>query len=52
MSEFLCMIAITAGMEELNFRGSLPRLLGCASLVGTALAIGIYAIQRYGQILS
>ncbi len=52
VSGFLCMIAIAACMEELNFRSSLPRLLGCASLVGAALAIGIYAIQRYGQILS
>jgi len=52
VSGFLCMIAIAACMEELHFRGSLPRLLGYAALVGAALAIGVYAIRRYSQILS
>jgi len=52
VSCFLCMIAIAACMEELNLRGSLPRLLGYAVLVIAAIAIGIYAIRRYGQILS
>jgi len=52
VSGFLCLIAIAACMEELNLRGSLPRLLGYAVLVIAALAIGIYAIRRYGQILS
>jgi len=52
VSCFACMIAIAACMEELNLRGSLPRLMAYVTLVGAAAAIGIYAVMRYGQILS
>lgn len=47
-----CMIAIAACMEELNLRGSAPRLLVYVALVVASGAIGIYAMLRYGQILS
>jgi hypothetical protein len=52
VSGFICMIAIAAGMEELNFRGSLARLIAYVVVIGAAAAIGIYGLRRYGQILS
>jgi len=52
VSVFLCMIAIAACMEELNLRGSLPRLMGYVTLVLASAAIGVYGLIRYQQILS
>lgn len=52
VSCFLCLIAIVACMEELNLRGPLARLLGYVFLVVAAFAIGLYAMRRYGQILT
>jgi len=51
ISGFICMIAIAACMEELTFRGSLPRLLAYAAVVAAAAALGIYGLVRYQQIL-
>ena len=51
VSGFFCMIAIAACMEELNFRGSFPRLLGYVSLIVAAAAIGLYGLRRYQTIL-
>jgi hypothetical protein len=49
---FMCMVAIAACMEELNFRGSAARLLAYVTFVLTAAAVGIYGMARYGKILS
>jgi hypothetical protein len=51
VSGFLCVIAIAACMEELNFRGSAARLLGYVIIVVAAAAIGIYGLVRYQKIL-
>ena len=51
ISGFVCMIAIAACMEELNFRGSVARLLIYVSVVLAAAAIGTYGLVRYQQIL-
>jgi hypothetical protein len=47
----MCMIAIAACMEELNFRGSPARLLTYVTLVLAAVVIGIYGMVRYRKIL-
>ena len=47
-----CIIAIAACMEELNFRGSVARLLAYVTFVLAAAAIGIYGMLRYRTILS
>ena len=52
ISGFVCMIAIAACMEEMNFRGSIARLLAYVTIVLAAAAIGIYALVRYQKILS
>ena len=52
ISVFFCMIAIAACMEELNFRGSVARLLAYVTLVAASAAIGIYSLRRYQQILT
>lgn len=52
VSGFICMIAIAACMEELNFRGSAPRLLFYVAVVLASAAIGIYGFSRYQRILS
>ena len=52
VSVFLCMIAIAACMEELNLRGSLPRLMSYVTLVLASAAIGVYGLMRYQQIMS
>lgn len=52
VSGFFCMIAIAACMEELSFRGSVGRLLLYGTLVAAAIAIGIYGLVRYQQILT
>ena len=46
------MIAIAVCMEELNFRGSIARLLAYVSFVLAAVAIGIYAMVRYRTIMT
>jgi hypothetical protein len=51
VSCFFCMIAIAACMEELNVRGSLPRLLFYVVLVASSAAIGVYGFWRYQSIL-
>ena len=52
VSGFACMIAIAACMEELSFRGSIARLLFYTLVVAAAVAIGIYGLVRYQQILT
>jgi hypothetical protein len=52
VSGFMCMIAIAASMEELNFRGSFGRLMLYALVVAASTAIGIYGLRRYQQILT
>jgi len=52
VSVFLCMIAIAACMEELNFRGSAARLLAHVTLVAASAAIGVYGMRRYQVILT
>ena len=51
VSGFLCLIAIAACAEELNFRGTPGRLLFYAAVVLGAVAVAIYGFQRYQQIL-
>ena len=52
ISGFFCMIAIAACVEELNFRGSIARLLAYVTLVALSAAIGIYGFVRYQKILT
>ena len=52
VSGFICMIAIAACLEELNFRGSIARLLVYVSVVLAAAAIGIHGLVRYQKILA
>ena len=47
-----CTIAIAACMEEMNFRGSIARLLAYVIVVLASVAIGIYGMVRYQRILS
>ncbi len=51
ISGIFCMIAIPACMEELNFRGSIVRLLVYVTVIFAAGAIGIYGVVRYQKIL-
>ena len=51
ISGFVCMILVATCMEELTFKGSLPRLLGYAALIFAASALAIYGIVRYQKIL-
>ena len=51
VSAFLCMILVAVCMEELTFKGSLPRLLGYVALVLAAVLLGIYGFIRYQKIL-
>ena len=48
---FVCMIAIAACFEELNFRGSIGRLLLYVLVVVAAAVIGMYGLVRYQRIL-
>jgi hypothetical protein len=48
---FVCMIAIAACMEELSFRGPLPRLLAYVAFVIAAGGVGIYGLRRYQDIM-
>lgn len=52
VSGFMCLIAIAASMEELNFRGSTGRLLFYVLIVAASIAIGLYGLRRYQQILT
>jgi len=52
VSCFFCLIAIAACMEELNLRGSLPRLMTYVTLVLASGAIGVYGLIRYHQIIA
>ncbi len=52
VSGFVCMIAIAACMEELSFRGSVGRLLLYCAIVAASVAIGVYGVRRYLQILT
>src|SRR5947207_738673 len=52
ISGFFCIVAIAACMEELNFRGSILRLLFYVTIVLASGAIGIYGLVRYQKILS
>jgi hypothetical protein len=49
---FLCMIAVATCMEELNFRGSIARLLAYVTFILAAAAVGIYGMGRYRKILT
>jgi len=51
VSCFLCLIAVAACVEELNLRGSAPRLMAYVTLVLASVAIGIYGMVRYSQIM-
>ena len=51
ISGFACLVAVAACMEELSFRGSLPRLLFYVTVVAAAIAIGVYGLVRYQKIL-
>jgi hypothetical protein len=48
----MCVIAIAACMEELNFRGSIARLLAYVTFILAAVAIGVYGMARYRKILT
>jgi hypothetical protein len=52
ISGFVCLVAIAACVEELNFRGSIPRLLAYVVVIVGAAAAGVYGLVRYQQILS
>jgi hypothetical protein len=52
ISVFFCLIAIAACMEELNFRGSVARLLAYVTLVTASAAIAVYGMRRYQSILT
>ena len=52
ISGFMCLVAIAASMEELGERGSVSKLLFNVLIIAAALAIGIYGLVRYQQILT
>ena len=43
----LCLLAVAACLEELTFRGPLPRLLALGAAVFAAGAVAIYGWSRY-----
>jgi hypothetical protein len=51
VSGFICMILVFACVEELTFKGSLPRLLGYLALVVAAIALCVYGMFRYQAII-
>ena len=51
VSAFVCVIAIAACLEELNFRGSVGRLLAYGVIIAAAAAVGFYGFRRYMKIL-
>jgi hypothetical protein len=52
ISGVVCLVAIAACVEELGFRGSIPRLLGYVIVIVAAAAAGVYGLVRYQQILT
>jgi hypothetical protein len=52
VSGVLCLVAIAACVEEVGQRGSAFGAAAYALLGVAAMAIGIYAVTRYGQILA
>ena len=52
VSAFICVIAIAACAEELNFRGSIGRLFLYVLIILGAAATAIYGMVRYHQILT
>ena len=52
VSAFLCLIAVAASVEELNFRSSAAHLLFYTTVVIASCAIGAYGLRRYQRILS
>ena len=50
-SSFLCLIAVLACLEEFNFHGSTLRSLANVATALAAIAVGIYALNRYQLIL-
>ncbi len=51
VSGVLCLVAIAACVEEVGQRGSALAMVAYALLGLAAVAIGMYAVTRYGQIL-
>lgn len=51
VSAFLCLVAVLACLEEFSLHGSSLRSLANASMAVAAVAIGIYALDRYQRIL-
>ena len=51
ITALFCVIAIAACMEELNFRGSIARLLIYVTVVLASAALGIHSLMRYKHIL-
>jgi len=52
VSGVLCLVAIAACVEEIGQRGSALGKAAYALLGLAAMATGVYAIHRYGQILA
>jgi hypothetical protein len=52
VSGVLCLVAIAACVEEVGQRGSALSMAAYALLGFAAVAIGVYAVIRYGQILA
>ena len=52
VSGVLCLVTIGACVEELSYRGSIVRLMLYAVLVAAALALGVYGMLRYQQLLT
>jgi len=52
ISGFVCLVAIAACVEELSFRGSIPRQLAYVVVIVGAAAAGVHGLVRYQQILS
>jgi tRNA(Ile2) C34 agmatinyltransferase TiaS len=48
----LCLIAVAACLEELTFRGPLPRLLALGAAVFVAGAVAIYGWSRYRLLMT
>ena len=48
----LCLIAVSACLEELSFRGPLPQVLALGAAVFAGGAVGIYGWNRYRLIMA
>jgi hypothetical protein len=51
ISCFACMIAVPACIEEIGQHGSVARLLFYGLVIAASVAIGMYGLVRYQQIL-